>query len=167
MGTAEASDAVYDDMRPERGDFAGAIATAGVGGDGIDSVGADADPRQASLAAALARVLETGGADKVSIFSDHASGAPTALRAPGDLDVALFVDGPELFALGANSSVPLGRLPSRPPSPRCRLRCGIRALERVGDPARTRWPGRVLARPSARDSPGSPALTRPRPSPHP
>ena len=108
--TAEASDAVYDDMRPERGDFAGAIATAGVGGDGIDSVGADADPRQASLAAALARVLETGGADKVSIFSDHASGAPTALRAPGDLDVALFVDGPELFALGGNSSVPLGRL---------------------------------------------------------
>merc|ERR1711871_1047330 len=46
----------------------------------MGSVGADADPRQASLAAALARVLETGGADKVSIFSDHASGAPTALR---------------------------------------------------------------------------------------
>ena len=84
---------------------------AGVGGDGGDSLDGG-DPRQTSLAAALARVLETGGADKVTVFSDHPSGAPTVLRASGDLNVAFFVDGPELFALGGGTgtAVPLGRL---------------------------------------------------------
>ena len=44
-----------------------------------------------------------------AVLSDRPSGVPTALRAPGDVNVALFIDGPEFYSRGPDGGA-LGRL---------------------------------------------------------
>ena len=124
--TAEASDAVFQEMQPERGDLANAIegeVRAGGGGGGGGSGGAGGDggggggdggvnPLQGDLEEAVGRALGPGGEDYLegaAVLSDRPSGVPTALRAPGDVNVALFIDGPEFYSRGPDGGA-LGRL---------------------------------------------------------
>ena len=106
--TAEASDAVYEEMQPERSVLASAIEGGGRRGGG-ESGG---NPLQGDLEEAVGRALGPGGEEYLegaAVLSDRPSGVPTALRAPGDVNVALFIDGPELFSRGPDGGA-LGRL---------------------------------------------------------
>ena len=60
----------------------------------------------------MGRALGPGGEDYLegaAVLSDRPSGVPTALRAPGDVNVALFIDGPEFYSRGPDGGA-LGRL---------------------------------------------------------
>jgi len=112
--TAEASDAVYEEMQPERSVLASAIEGGGRQGGGSDGSEDDSggSPLQDDLEEAVGRALGPGGEEYLegaALLSDRPSGVPTALRAPGNVNVALFIDGPEFFSRGPDGGA-LGRL---------------------------------------------------------